>query len=75
MGKMVQVGTMALRSPDGTPLPAVPLYAEFPDKDINESGLTSVTEKHCDMIFEEFLYKKFKQYADGLQKAGLKFSD
>lgn len=65
-----QVGTMALRGPDGKFLPSVPLYADIPDKDIQPSGLTKLEEKNCDEIMD-MLAGKFKQYMDGCRKAGI----
>lgn len=65
-----QVGTMALRGPDGKFLPSVPLYADIPDKDIQPSGLTMCEEKNCDEILD-MLADKFKQYIDGCKKAGI----
>lgn len=38
MGKFVQIGTAALRSPDGEFLPAEPIYREIPDDECQDVG-------------------------------------
>lgn len=67
---MVQVGTMAMRDADGNFLPSVPIYADFPDKDIQPSGLTKTEENNLLDITTVF-YSKFKQYIDGCKTLGM----
>lgn len=67
---MVQVGSMALRDADGNFLPSVPLYADFPDEDIQPSGFTKREEKNLQDITEVF-FLKFKQYMDGCKALGM----
>ena len=65
---MVQVGVMALRTPDGEFLPATPIYKEIPDEDFNKkTGMTHAEERACDEL-AVLLAKKFKQYKDGCKK-------
>ncbi len=67
---MVQVGVIALRTPDGNFLPATPLYKEIPDENINkETGMTHAEESaYSDLA--TMLAKKFKQYKDGCKNIG-----
>ncbi len=58
---LVQVGFMALRSPDGNFLPATPIYKELP---VNARGRTTREEKATDEI-SKILAAKFKEYIDG----------
>lgn len=63
---LVQVGIMALRSPNGEFLPATPIYKELP---VNERGRTTQEEKATAEI-SSLLAGKFKQYIDGCRAAG-----
>lgn len=62
---LVQVGIIALRSPDGDFLPATPIYKDLP---VNERGRTVQEEKATEEI-SRLLAKKFKEYIDGCRKA------
>lgn len=63
---LVQVGIMALRSPNGDFLPATPIYKKLP---VNERGRTAQEEKATAEI-SSLLAGKFKQYIDGCRAAG-----
>lgn len=62
---LVQVGIIALRSPDGDFLPATPIYKDLP---VNERGRTTREEKATEEI-SRLLAEKFKEYIDGCRKA------
>lgn len=62
---LVQVGIIALRSPDGDFLPATPIYKDLP---VNERGRTVQEEKATEEI-SRLLAEKFKEYIDGCRKA------
>ena len=62
---LVQVGIIALRSPDGEFLPATPIYKDLP---VNERGRTVQEEKATEEI-SRLLAQKFKEYIDGCRKA------
>ena len=61
---LVQVGIIALRAPDGTFLPATPIYRDLP---VNERGRTEQEEKATQEISKIFA-QKFKEYIDGCRK-------
>lgn len=61
---LVQVGIIALRSPDGSFLPATPIYKDLP---VNERGRTAQEEKATEEI-SRMLAQKFKEYIDGCRK-------
>ena len=63
---MVQVGIIALRAPDGSFLPATPIYKDLP---VNERGRTEQEEKATTEI-SRLLARKFKEYMDGCRAAG-----
>lgn len=63
---MVQVGIIALRAPDGSFLPATPIYKDLP---VNERGRTEQEEKATTEISKR-LAGKFKEYMDGCCAAG-----
>lgn len=71
-----QVGITALRSPDGTFRPTVPVYdqvfVQIPESESEEqsSGLSITDEKACDFISTIFL-EKFKEYRKKMVKAGI----
>ena len=75
--RLVCVGQTALRAPDGTPLPAVPLYKIV---DISEVEEHKKSEPNPPSVGESGLYEdiaavfgeKFKAYVDGLEAAGIK---
>ena len=58
---MVQVGIVAIRAPDGSFLPATPIYKDLP---VNERGRTEQEEKATSEI-SKLLAGKFKAYMDG----------
>ena len=62
---LVKVGIIALRSPDGTFLPATLIYKDLP---VNERGRTEHEEKATDEI-SKLLAGKFKEYMDGCRAA------
>jgi len=64
---LVKVGIVALRAPDGSFLPAEPIYKELP---VNERGRTVQEEKSTEEI-SKLLAGKFKAYIDGCKAAGL----
>lgn len=68
---LVKVGIVALRGPDGSFLPATPIYKELP---VNERGRTVQEEKSTAEI-SELLARKFKEYVDGCKAEGLKGAD
>ena len=63
---MVQVGIIALRAPDGSFLPATPIYKDLP---VNERGRTEQEEKATTEI-SKLLAGTFKEYMDGCRAAG-----
>ena len=63
---MVQVGIIALRAPEGSFLPATPIYKDLP---VNERGRTEQEEKATTEISKR-LARKFKEYMDGCRAAG-----
>ena len=63
---MVQVGIIVLRAPDGSFLPATPIYKDLP---VNERGRTEQEEKATTEI-SKLLAGKFKEYMDGRRAAG-----
>lgn len=63
---LVQVGIIALRSPDGDFLPATPIYKDLP---VNERGRTAQEERATEEI-SRLLAQKFKEYIDGCRKEG-----
>ena len=71
---LVRVGTTALRGPDGNFLPSVPLYADVPDKEIQDSGLTKTAEKSCDE-FLKICGSKINKYIDDCKKSGIEIGD
>lgn len=64
---LVQVGIVALRSPDGKFLPATPIYKELP---VNERGHTDQEEK-CNDEIAKVLARKYKAYLDGCRAEGV----
>lgn len=61
------VGSTALRAPDGTFLPSVPLYIKVPASTVNpNSGLSAGEEELLDDI-AAVLVPRFKQYIDGIE--------
>lgn len=63
----VQVGMIALRSPDGAFLPGTPIYKDVPT---NERGRTLREEEALTDITKLFA-QKFKAYKDGCREAGV----
>ena len=61
---LVQVGIIALRSPDGDFLPATPIYKDLA---VNGRGRTTREEKATEEI-SRLLAEKFKEYIDGCRK-------
>ena len=66
--KFVQVGSFALRSPNGEFLPSVPLYIQAKDAgEVSErTGLTVAEEIALTNVGKVFA-DKFKQYTDGVK--------
>lgn len=62
--KYIQVGEAALRGPDGSFLPAVPLFIRSVDCD------DDAEEKLCEGI-AHLLALRMKAYIDGCKKAGV----
>lgn len=70
---MVQVGTAALRAPDGSFLPAVPLYIKDEDANaINPHTGNKAKEDYYIQDISQDLAAMYKKYIDGVKKAGLK---
>jgi len=73
--RLVCVGQTAARAPDGSFLPAVPLYRI---DDVGEAGAGECDRKAVLTVGESGLYDdiaavfggKFKQYIDGVEAAG-----
>ena len=57
---LIQVGTVAIRSPSGDFLPAVPILKEIPDNDRTEV----ITEQELERLFVD----RMKQYVAAKQK-------
>ena len=66
--RLVCAGQTALRSPDGTPLPAVPMYIIVDESVIDpKTGLApGEAEMHDDIA--AVLAPMFKQYMDGVEE-------
>ena len=60
----IKVGAMALRAPDGSFLPATPIYKEVPDRSLSNSGTTIQEDATIDDL-SKILAQKFKQYKEG----------
>lgn len=60
----IKVGVMAVRAPDGSFLPATPIYKEVPDKSISKSGTTPQEDATIDDI-SKILAQKFREYKEG----------
>lgn len=75
--RLVCVGQTALRAPDGTFLPAVPLYKIVCVDYADERGSTPCTEeltKGESGLYDDIAAvfgEKFKQYVDGVEGAGV----
>lgn len=71
--RLVCVGQTALRAPDGTPLPAVPLYKIV---DAGEVCIETamLTKGECGLYDDiaAVFGEKYKQYIDGVQAEGVK---
>ena len=66
----VQVGVTALRAPDGSFLPSVPLYIKAPEEDVNPKTGRYEGEEAAIKDIASVFADKFKQYADGIKKKG-----
>ncbi len=66
--KYVQVGQTALRAPDGTPYPAVPLYIKVPDDSIDPATELAECEKELLSDIGGVLAPLFKHYMDAISK-------
>lgn len=63
MSKFVQIGTTALRGPDGCYLPSVKIYIEVPDdKDEMEMEQNMITD------FAGLNAKKYREYIEKLKE-------
>lgn len=61
----IQIGVTAMRAPDGSFLPSVPLYAKVPVTDIDpQSGLYVGEEKALRDVGKVFA-DKFREYVNG----------
>jgi len=69
--RLVCVGQTALRAPDGTPLPAKPMYIITDDDTAGNAEDLTISESGLYDDLAAVLGSKFKQYADGLQAAGM----
>lgn len=63
----VQIGVTALRAPDGTFLPSVPLYVKAAPEDVAPDGRYTGGDETLRGVAEIFA-DKYRQYIDG-QKA------
>lgn len=64
------VGKIALREPDGSILPAQPIYAEVNPAELTEEGFTKTERESLD-DFSMYMAQKMRQYIDGCEKAGV----
>lgn len=64
MAKYIQIGVTALRGPDGTPLPSVPLYIKV-DDDVEEEQMQEpmITD------FAGLCAKKYSEYVNAKSKS------
>lgn len=70
---MVQIGVTAMRAPDGSFLPSVPLYIR--DEDANQINEFTGNKMSEDLYIKDIaktLGDKFGQYCNGVKKAGMK---
>ena len=67
--RLVQVGVTALRGPDGSFLPAVPMYIKVDAKDVSgKTGLSKGEEQLCSSgSVAAMLAEKFKKYMDEVE--------
>lgn len=63
----IKVGVMAIRAPDGSFLPATPIYKEVPDSRITKSGTTAQEDATIDDI-SKILAQKYREYKAGYKK-------
>ena len=66
--RLVRIGETALRAPDGTPLPTVPMYIIVDEKAVDtKTGLTK-GEAELSHDIASLLAPKFKEYMDGVKR-------
>ena len=72
--RLVCVGQTALRAPDGTPLPAEPLYKIVDVGDVGKYSHKVITTGESGLYDDiaAVFGGKFKEYVDGLEAAGVK---
>jgi len=65
--RLVLIGSTAMRKPDGTPYPSVPMYIIVDKSQINErTGLSHGEEEMIEDAAGLFA-EKFKEYHDGIR--------
>lgn len=69
---MRQVGIVAARAPDGSFLPAVPIYKEVGE--VAQNGMTETEQKACDSLVEDLLetFAAAAREHEALAKQGIK---
>jgi len=65
--RLVLIGSTAMRAPDGTPYPSVPMYIIVDESQVNEKTGLSHGEEELIEDISGLLAKKFKQYYDAAQ--------
>lgn len=68
---LVCVGSTAMRAPDGTPYPSVPMYVIVDESQVDKKTGLSEGETELNNDIAKVLAGKFKQYVDGVKEAGL----
>ena len=68
---LVCIGSTALRAPDGTPYPSVPMYVIVDESQVDKKTGLSEGENELNNDIAKVFAGKFKQYVDGVKKAGL----
>jgi hypothetical protein len=69
--KYVQVGETAARAPDGSFLPAVPLFVRVDETAINPANGQTAGESEFITDIAAVFKPHFKQYMDSLRSAGV----
>lgn len=64
--RLAQVGFTALRAPDGSFLPSVPMFVIVDAGKVNEKTGFSEGEEETMTDFAGIMARKFKQYVDGV---------
>jgi len=62
--KLVQVGTVAIRTPDGEPSPSIPIYKPLAECAFDAESITAKNDTLADDAMYEKLLPPFEKYMD-----------